>query len=191
MPTLFFSLIRPRLARLIAISVSLTVPLFGFSDDAQVEAGFVDPIALVSPDVVEHLINDPAVRIIDARDAREYRKGHLPRAVNFPVSSLVDEASRIRGSLDQESRLAARFGQRGIGPNTHVVVYDEQAGRLASHVFWSLNYLGHPTVSVLDGGLARWRAEKRPVTQEIAGTGGFPTISWMATIPHDSSKETR
>jgi thiosulfate/3-mercaptopyruvate sulfurtransferase len=39
---------------------------------------------------------------------------------------------------------------------------------MASRAFLTLDYLGHPRVSLLDGGLAKWRAEGRPVSTDDA-----------------------
>ena len=52
---------------------------------------------------------------------------------------------------------------RGVTPTTPVVVYDEQSGMRAARAFWFLEYFGHPSVRVLDGGFGAWVA---------AGTAG-------------------
>jgi thiosulfate/3-mercaptopyruvate sulfurtransferase len=59
--------------------------------------------------------------------------------------------------------LAVVFGRLGISRNTQVVVYDQDAGMYASRLWWSLRYLGHQAVALLDGGWAKWLREGRPV----------------------------
>jgi thiosulfate/3-mercaptopyruvate sulfurtransferase len=59
--------------------------------------------------------------------------------------------------------LKQRFGQWGISSGTQVVAYDQDTGMAASRLWWLLRYLGHTAVAVLDGGLARWTAEGRPL----------------------------
>jgi thiosulfate/3-mercaptopyruvate sulfurtransferase len=47
-------------------------------------------------------------------------------------------------------------GRLGIGPGTHVVAYDDVGGAMAARLWWMLQWLGHPHVQVLDGGLRAW-----------------------------------
>jgi thiosulfate/3-mercaptopyruvate sulfurtransferase len=56
------------------------------------------------------------------------------------------------------------FGRLGISSDTQVVAYDQDTGMYASRLWWSLRYLGHDAVAVLDGGWAKWVREKRPST---------------------------
>ena len=157
---------------------------------------FSDPILLISAAGLEPLVEDPGLRIVDARDSKEYQEGHLPGAVNLPANSLVDPESRIRGNLSSESRIAGKIGLAGIGKNIHVVVYDDQGGRLAARLVWVLHSLGHPLVSVLSGGLTGWRAAGYPVTQELVQVRreAFPvdpaprwvaTVDWVLEHMHD------
>jgi thiosulfate/3-mercaptopyruvate sulfurtransferase len=134
---------------------------------SQVPEGFADPILLINTDIMETLLDDPNVRIIDARNPVEFKKGHIPGAVNMPTSSLEDAGSRIKGKLSGDTRLANKLGRHGIGKNTHVVVYDAQGGRLAARLLWVLHYSGHQQVSVLEGGLPKWQEEGRPVTKAV------------------------
>jgi thiosulfate/3-mercaptopyruvate sulfurtransferase len=42
------------------------------------------------------------------------------------------------------------------------VAYDQDNGMYASRLWWLLRWMSHDAVAVLDGGLAKWRAEQRP-----------------------------
>jgi thiosulfate/3-mercaptopyruvate sulfurtransferase len=57
----------------------------------------------------------------------------------------------------------------GIDPAKHVVVYSAMAKpedlRDVARVFWILEYLGYPRVSLLDGGFAKWKGEGRSIEQ--------------------------
>jgi thiosulfate/3-mercaptopyruvate sulfurtransferase len=48
------------------------------------------------------------------------------------------------------------FRAAGVGAGSHVVVYG--APLLAARAFYTLEYLGHPRVALLDGGLPAWLA---------------------------------
>ena len=89
----------------------------------------------------------------------EYRRGHVPGAV---YAHLNDDLSTDRSGphgrhpVPQPDVLAATLGRLGIGDGVQVVAYDQDAGTYASRLWWSLRYLGHDAVAVLDGGWARW-----------------------------------
>ena len=68
-----------------------------------------------------------------------------------------------RHPLPSVEALAAMFGRLGIARGTQVIAYDQDAGMYASRLWWSLRYLGHDAVAVLDGGWAKWTREGRPV----------------------------
>jgi thiosulfate/3-mercaptopyruvate sulfurtransferase len=94
-----------------------------------------------------------------------YRQAHVPGAV---YASLEDDLSGERSGangrhpLPAVDALAATFGRLGIDRNTQVVAYDQDAGLYASRLWWSLRYLGHRAVALLDGGWAKWVHEGRP-----------------------------
>ena len=44
----------------------------------------------------------------------------------------------------------------GVDASTPVVVYDDQSGIRAARAFWFLEYFGHPSVRLLDGGFNAW-----------------------------------
>lgn len=51
----------------------------------------------------------------------------------------------------------------GVSNRSHVVVYGEPLS--AGWLFFVLDYLGHTRVSMLDGGITKWRAEERPIAR--------------------------
>jgi thiosulfate/3-mercaptopyruvate sulfurtransferase len=59
------------------------------------------------------------------------------------------------------------MSRSGIGASTHVVAVDFGDGSTAARLWWLLRYFGHERVSVLDGGMARWVAEGRPVESHV------------------------
>src|SRR5207253_5409283 len=61
----------------------------------------------------------------------------------------------------------ARFlGSIGVGPQTHVVAYDDAGGSIAARLWFLLRVHGHDRASVLDGGFQAWKAAGLPVTAE-------------------------
>jgi thiosulfate/3-mercaptopyruvate sulfurtransferase len=65
--------------------------------------------------------------------------------------------------LPSESAFAEALATLGIGAGDHVVVYDAAGIFSAPRVWWTFRAFGFARVSVLDGGLPKWRREGRPV----------------------------
>jgi thiosulfate/3-mercaptopyruvate sulfurtransferase len=131
---------------------------------------------------------DPRVRILDGsfhlpasgRDAREeYRRCHIPGAQFFDIDGIRDESSDLPHMLPPAEVFAAKVGALGIGNDDHVIVYDVVPGSGAARVWWTFRVFGHRHVSVLDGGLDKWLAEGRPVTDHIAEV---PPVSYQAPV---------
>jgi len=55
------------------------------------------------------------------------------------------------------------FSFVGINSEKKVVFYDNISGMLAARGVWMLEYFSHPNVSMLDGGMTKWKAENRPI----------------------------
>lgn len=104
-----------------------------------------------------------------AAGQRAYLDDHLPGAryadLERDLSAPVTPATG-RHPLPDPPSLARRFGEWGIGPETQVVVYDDVGGGFAARLWWSLRWLGHEAVAVLDGGIDAWRAAGHPLSRE-------------------------
>ncbi|MEM8854017.1 MAG: rhodanese-like domain-containing protein [Pseudomonadota bacterium] len=96
------------------------------------------------------------LRIVDVRSREAFAGGHVPGAINIPFTALTDPHAHVRGALKSDDALAALFGANGIDATSHIVLYDDQGGFRAARLFWLLEYYGHRTVSLLDGGIDAW-----------------------------------
>lgn len=95
----------------------------------------------------------------------QYVAAHIPGAVFVSLNehlSAPRTGSNGRHPLPSVETLAATFGRLGIPRDIQVVVYDQDSGMYASRLWWSLRYLGHDSVALLDGGWAKWIREGRP-----------------------------
>ena len=130
---------------------------------------------LVSTDWLEARLAAPDVKVADAtwflptmgRDARqECAAAHIPGAVFFDIDDIADEASPLPHMLPDAVKFSSRMRRLGLGDGTRIVLYDNNKYSASARAWWMLRLFGHPDVVVLDGGLAKWRAEGRPVTDE-------------------------
>jgi thiosulfate/3-mercaptopyruvate sulfurtransferase len=136
-------------------------------------ADWANPDLLVNPETVKQNIDKPNWVVVDARDLKDYAKGHIPGAISLGKrvkKALRDPTSRVFQNVAKYETL---FSKVGIGNDTHVVFYHGDIKTLtdATVGFWVMEYLGHDKVHVLDGGLDAWRnagnrLEKDPTVKE-------------------------
>ena len=128
--------------------------------------------SLVSTEWLADALGAPDLLVVDAtllagelgRDARaEYRAGHIPGAVFLDLAGLRDTASPLPNMLSDAAGLAAHLGPLGIGDGVRIVLYDDSPWHSAARAWWLLDSYGIGPVAILDGGLATWRAEGRPL----------------------------
>ena len=113
-------------------------------------------------------LSDSGLRIVDMREAKDYRKGHIPGAVHLTLEAVRVKVAAGGYRLPTADELARLVGGLGIGPDTHVVIYDDSDGLDAARLFFTLDVFGHRAVSLLDGGLQAWRRQQLPLTTETA-----------------------
>ncbi len=156
---------------------------------------------ILSPDALAQLLASNAdVVMLDAR-ASGYDAGHLRGAqradLETQLSAARDEgANPARGGrhpLPPLERWLAQLGAWGIGPETHVVIYDDQFGaNAAARAWWMLRAVGHERVSVLDGMPALQMTTELPT---ITPRPPYPASAWrrptidlprVDTLRHDA-----
>jgi len=97
------------------------------------------------------------------RDPRaEFLAGHIPGAIFWDIDALSDQHTPLPHMLPDPRTLGQGIGALGIGNTDRVVVYDGSGINLsAPRVWWMLRVCGHDAVSVLDGGIGKWRSDGR------------------------------
>lgn len=107
-------------------------------------------IITIDSDSLRSEARDKSTIVIDVRRPEEYKKGHIPNAVNLPLAEVLSD--------DEPHRVAKLAGSRGIDDETRVAVYDDTFGALASRIAWTLEYIGHTDVSLLDITYGQWQS---------------------------------
>jgi len=117
-------------------------------------------------------LNDPSIAVVDGswhlptagRDAHaEFREGHIPGAVFFDIDAIADTKSPLPHMLPSPERFSELVGALGISEKHQIIVYETEGLYSAPRVWWTFRIMGAPDVRMLDGGLPRWRAERRPL----------------------------
>jgi thiosulfate/3-mercaptopyruvate sulfurtransferase len=100
------------------------------------------------------------VVVVDARSADEYAKGHVEGAISLdPMTSGLRTGGDAEKpfTLRSHAEVTAILGRAGLGPDEHVVVYD-QKGLSAMALLAVLQWAGATNLSYLDGGIEGWHA---------------------------------
>lgn len=120
---------------------------------------------LDAPDLV--LVDGSLHLPTTGRNARaEYEAEHIPGALFFDIDEIADETSDLPHMLPSTTKFASKVKRMGIGDGTRVVAYDTPGIYSSPRVWWMFRAMGHEDVAVLNGGLKKWKAEGRAVTDE-------------------------
>lgn len=129
--------------------------------------------ALVTTEWLAGELGASDLRVVDAtllmadsgRDAAaEYEAEHIPGAVYMDLAGLADATSPYPAMLPKAEKFASRMQSLGLGDGSRIVLYDNAPHQTAARAWWMLSAVfGAHGVAILDGGLAKWKAEGRPV----------------------------
>lgn len=117
---------------------------------------------LISTEHLQAALQQPDLRVIDAtaflpdvaRDARaEHAAAHIPGAVFLDLAAFAD--------VPDAKAFEAGMRVLGLGRDDRIVVYDNSPLHSAARAWWLLRMFGAHRVALLDGGLAKWKAEGR------------------------------
>jgi thiosulfate/3-mercaptopyruvate sulfurtransferase len=127
---------------------------------------------LVTTEWLAERLGKPGIAVVDGsyylstlkRDARaEYVAAHIPGAVFFDINAISDKSTDLPHMLPGPDQFATAVGALGIGDGDTIVVYDGAGLYSAARVWWTFRIFGAEKVFILDGGLPKWKAEKRPL----------------------------
>ncbi|WP_282797123.1 sulfurtransferase [Streptomyces sp. CC224B] len=107
-----------------------------------------------------------------------YEAAHIPSAVFVDLDAdLAGPAGAAgRHPLPDTARFGAAMRAAGVSADRDVVVYDGGQGWAAARAWWLLRWAGHPSVRVLDGGLAAWRGELESGDVRAPAAGTFTPV---------------
>ena len=139
---------------------------------------------LVSPDWVAERLDADDVRVVEVdEDTTLYESSHVSGAVALHWHDDLQDG--VRRAFVSQDAFAALMDAKGIGNDTHVVLYGGNNNWFAAYAYWYLKLYGHERVSLMDGGRKRWELEDRPMTadtSDVAATSGYTASAPDASI---------
>lgn len=120
--------------------------------------------------LAQHLTDKNVFVLHVARERKAFDAGHIPGARFISLADLLATRDGVANELPPVEQLQKLFEATGIGNEGRIILYGENNGLAAARLFFTLDYLGHgDRAALLDGGLEKWKAEKREV-QTLAAT---------------------
>jgi thiosulfate/3-mercaptopyruvate sulfurtransferase len=149
----------PRVTAVLVLALVLAAP-----------AAAADAQPLVSAAWLKSHQRDANLVVLDIRSAIDgskpetFAQGHIPGAVHSDYDKAGWRVTRnnVPFMVPTTPELEKLIGDLGIDENSHVVVVPAGVNVLdfgsAARTYWTLKYAGVGNVSILDGGLAAWKA---------------------------------
>ena len=99
----------------------------------------------------------------------EFHSAHIEHSNFFDIDKNSFQDSSLPHMLPKKDDWEKIMSELGVKNSDHIVIYDNSDVISSCRVWYTLLYFNHNPnlVSVLDGGLKKWLAEKRKITQNI------------------------
>jgi thiosulfate/3-mercaptopyruvate sulfurtransferase len=133
---------------------------------------------MVDVDWLTDHLEDPDVRIVDARTTFDYQKGHVKNAINIQLLDIVRSRGGLPAMCASEKDIGALLGSKGIDNDATIVIYDNFGGLFSARLLWTLEHFGHKKVRVFDGSIRRWLAEGEEFETEVPS---FPSAKFSTS----------
>lgn len=121
---------------------------------------------LVDTDWLADNLDHPDLRIIDMRSSEAYLQGHIPGAVNITIGAIASTINNIPFEFDLQG-VQDTLNVAGLTEETAVVIYDDLGMMNSARMFWTLEYVGHEDVRVLNGGWNAWVTANLGVSTQV------------------------
>ena len=160
-----------------------------------------DRSGLITTTELADILDQPDLRLFDGTTYLEYQPpgsgipyiavpgrhtfeaSHIPGADFLDLQGeFSDSDTELRFMMPATAQLETAFGRHGIGANSRVVLYSIGTAMWATRFWWMLRSLGFENVSVLDGGLDKWKAEGRAI--EAGPAMGYKPATFTAKPRH-------
>ena len=125
---------------------------------------------LYSPEELQDLISKGNTIVVDIREDVDYKKNHIPGAVNIPDIFFFLAETSTEGLKEFQDKFQKEFSDAGITHDKKVIIYEDALNNRyggSCRGYWFLTYLGHPDAGVLDGGFSAWNKAGYAVDDQI------------------------
>ena len=145
-----------------------------------------DKPVIVDTGFVEQAVARGAL-IWDVRSQEDYRRGHIPGAVNIDDIALMLREPSTEDYLPV-ARIEQILGEAGIDPAREIVLYGAKAHTSPYFGYVTVRYLGGGSARVYHGGIDDWKSAGKPIATDPVK---LPPVSFRAQVNPDVILSTR
>ena len=120
-------------------------------------------VVISSEELAQLMASEQLYAVFDVRERGEFNECQIPNTTSLP-----------------RSQIEFRIGELVPDPKVPVIVYDEGGAR-APLAAATLLMLGYEQISILEGGLSRWRGEGRPTVSGV----NVPSKAFGERVHHE------
>ncbi len=144
---------------LVSIFIMISFSFIMCSDKSFYVSSFYDliieaksKVSYISIKKAKLLFSKKQVKIIDCREPGEFKKGHLPFAINVPRGVIEKMINKVPN----------------VSKNSKMVLYCKKSGRSTLSAY-NLKRLGYKNVKVMKGGFTEWKKALHPIEMDYKG----------------------
>lgn len=123
---------------------------------------------LIQPSQLKAKLTLPGIAIIDLRSEEQFLKGHIPNAINLPISKFHRKKAGIEGFIQTPNHFKTAMETAGISNSDHLILYSDWAFLDTARFYWALDFYGHKHKQILDGGYQAWVKNGNTTSQQVA-----------------------
>ena len=130
----------------------------------------------VSTEWLNNNINKKNLIIIDATwslpdekidSYKEFLREHIPKSHFIDIDNMSDKSINLPHMLPNTRKFQTYINLFGINKDSIIIIYDAKGIFSSPRLWWMFKYFGFSKVYILDGGLKKWKEEKRILTNKI------------------------
>lgn len=113
-------------------------------------------------------LDDPHVVVIHvANTRRDYLDGHIPGARFLPTGAFTRSTAELRTELPSVAQVDSALESIGVSDDSRIIIYGSNMP-MTARLYLTLDWLGaSDRASILDGGLAAWKADGRATSTDV------------------------
>ena len=138
-----------------------------------------DSSLLVETDWLESNLENPNIRIFDCTvwlnphpkkiytivsGKKDYDEGHIPNSDFLDMDDISLKNTPYPFMMPDIKTFDKVMSLKGVGPDTHVILYSRANIQWATRVWWMLKSMGFNNTSILNGGYDRWKNQNKNIS---------------------------